>query len=67
LVRGRILESSDSPHAFVIFKNGELFIRNMNISKYKDATYQNHEELRERKLLLTKKEIDNSSLFILSP
>ena len=47
--------------SFVIFKNGELFIRNMNISKYKDATYQNHEELRERKLLLTKKEISKIS------
>ncbi len=43
--------------SFVYFKDGELYVKNMSISKYKEATFQNHEEMRDRKLLLTKKEI----------
>jgi len=43
--------------AFIIFKDGELYVKNMSISKYKEATYQNHEEIRDRKILLNKKEI----------
>jgi SsrA-binding protein len=43
--------------SFVYFKDGELYIKNMSISKYKESSHQNHEELRDRKLLLTKKEI----------
>ena len=40
----------------VIFKD-ELYIRNMHISPFSHATLENHEENRERKLLLQKKEI----------
>ncbi len=36
---------------------GEVWIKNSYIAKYKDGTYLNHEERRERKLLLTKKQI----------
>jgi SsrA-binding protein len=43
--------------AFCTFFNGELFVRNMSISAYKDGTYNNHESKRDRKLLLNKKEI----------
>ena len=43
--------------SFIFFKDGELWIKNMSIAKYKESSYQNHEELRDRKLLLTKKEI----------
>lgn len=43
--------------AYIIFNNGELFIKNMRIASYKEATYNNHNENRERKILLTKKEI----------
>jgi SsrA-binding protein len=43
--------------SFIIFKDGELYVKNMSISKYKEATYQNHEEIRDRKILLNKKEI----------
>lgn len=43
--------------AFLYFKDGELWVKNMSISKYKESSYQNHEELRDRKVLLTKKEI----------
>jgi len=46
---------------YIIFKDGELFIKNMRIAKYKEATYNNHEEMRDKKLLLTKKEIGKIS------
>lgn len=35
----------------------EVWLKNSYIAKYKDGTYLNHEERRERKLLLTKKQI----------
>jgi SsrA-binding protein len=37
--------------------NGEVWVKNMNISEYFYGTYNNHEQRRDRKLLLTKKEI----------
>lgn len=43
--------------AYCFFKKGELFVRNLNISEYSRGTHYNHEPLRERKLLLTKREI----------
>jgi len=43
--------------AYVYVKDGEVFIRNMHIAKYELSTYNNHEEKRERKLLLNKSEI----------
>jgi len=35
----------------------ELFVKNLHISKYNEGTYNNHEPMRERKLLLKKKEL----------
>ncbi|MFY7829587.1 MAG: SsrA-binding protein SmpB [Flectobacillus sp.] len=43
--------------AYCVFLNEELFIRQMNISKYSEGTHYNHEPLRDRKLLLTKREL----------
>jgi SsrA-binding protein len=43
--------------SFILFKENELFIRDMRIAPYKDASYNNHEEMRDKKLLLNKKEI----------
>ncbi|MEZ5014043.1 MAG: SsrA-binding protein SmpB [Chitinophagales bacterium] len=43
--------------AWCLFKDGELFIRNLHISEYKQATMWQHEPLRVRKLLLSKKEL----------
>jgi SsrA-binding protein len=37
--------------------NGEVFIKNLHISKYNESSYLNHDERRDRKLLLNKKEI----------
>ena len=42
---------------FCLIKNGELFLRNVNISQYPFGNLNNHEPLRERKLLLHKGEI----------
>lgn len=38
--------------------NGEIFIKGMHISEYKQIKYTNHQPLRVRKLLLNKKEIN---------
>ena len=43
--------------AYCILKDGELFIRNMHISEYVHGGYANHDPKRERKLLLSKREI----------
>lgn len=37
--------------------NGEVWVKNMYIAEYFYGTYNNHEARRDRKLLLTKKEI----------
>src|SRR5690606_3635274 len=44
--------------AFCYFKNGELFIKQMHIAPYSLASYYNHEAVRDRKLLLNKKELN---------
>lgn len=44
--------------SYCYFKNNELFIRNFHISEYTEASFYNHEPMRERKLLLTKTEIN---------
>lgn len=43
--------------AYCYIHNGELILKNAHISKYNSDRFTNHEELRDRKLLLTKKEI----------
>lgn len=42
---------------FCFFNNGELWVKNMNISEYFYGTYNNHTPKRDRKLLLTKREL----------
>ena len=46
------------PEAFCIFHQEELYVKGMTISIYMESTYNNHTPLRERKLLLKKKELD---------
>ncbi len=43
--------------SYAKIKNGELFVCNMHIGKYPFAYYENHDNLRQRKLLLNKHEI----------
>jgi SsrA-binding protein len=47
--------------SYIVFIGGEVFLKNFSISKYKNSSYQNHEEKRDRKLLLSKKEIERVS------
>jgi SsrA-binding protein len=42
---------------YCVLQKGEVWVKNMNISEYFYGTYNNHATRRERKLLLTKKEI----------
>ena len=44
--------------AYVSFTNGEAFIKGMHISQYKEGNRFNHDEERDRKLLLHKHEIN---------
>ena len=43
--------------SFCFISNGEMFIKNMYIAQYTEASYTNHDERRDRKLLLHKSEI----------
>ena len=42
---------------YCIFFRGELFVKNIHVSPYKQGTHFNHEPTRERKLLLQKREL----------
>ncbi|MDD4822863.1 MAG: SsrA-binding protein SmpB [Bacteroidales bacterium] len=43
--------------SYCFLNKGELWVKNMNISEYFYGNLNNHEARRERKLLLTKKEL----------
>jgi SsrA-binding protein len=43
--------------SFCFFREGELFLKGMHIAEYYWGNLNNHDPLRERKLLLTKKEL----------
>lgn len=45
--------------AYVFVKNGEAYLANMHIAPYKEGTLYNVDHLRNRKLLLNKKEINH--------
>ena len=44
--------------SYAVEKNGEIILINSHISAYKQASYSNHNPIKERKLLLNKKEIN---------
>lgn len=44
--------------AYCYISNGEMFIKGMHIAVYEQGTFNNHEPLRERKLLLNRMELD---------
>ena len=50
--------------SYCFFNRGELWVKGMHIAEYKLGTYYNHEEKRERKLLLTHKELILSLIHI---
>jgi SsrA-binding protein len=43
--------------SYCIFQKGELWIRSFHISEYSHGTVNNHDPIRERKLLLNKREL----------
>ncbi len=43
--------------AYCAFESHELYVKNMHISEYDFGTYNNHEPKRDRKLLLTSREL----------
>jgi SsrA-binding protein len=44
--------------AYCYFNRGEIFIKSMNITPYAEATHFNHDPVRERKLLIKKRDIE---------
>lgn len=50
--------------SYCLFIDNELWLRSLHISEYKDATYLNHEPKRDRKLLLTKKELKKIKIMV---
>ena len=53
-IRAGKVSFSDS---FCYFRDGELFLKNFSISEYEKASFEQHEPKRDRKLLLTKREL----------
>lgn len=43
--------------AYCFFNKGELYIKGMHIAPYEEGNIYNHDPLRDRKLLLSKKEL----------
>ena len=43
--------------SYCVFKDGELFVKRLQIYEYAFGTYTNHQPMQERKLLLTKREL----------
>ena len=51
--------------SFIFIKKGEVFIKNLKISRYKHAhPSTEHDENRDKKLLLTKKQISKISKYL---
>ncbi|WP_409977315.1 SsrA-binding protein SmpB [Borrelia sp. RT1S] len=49
--------------SFATIRKDEMWLENLHISKYKEGNIFNHEEIRSRKLLLKKKEIQKLKKF----
>ncbi|MBL7933838.1 MAG: SsrA-binding protein SmpB [Bacteroidia bacterium] len=44
--------------SYCYFKNDELYVKNFHIAEYDNASFYTHEPLRERKLLLSRMELN---------
>lgn len=44
--------------SYCYFEDGELYVKNMHIAEYDHGNINNHDPLRERKLLLSRRELD---------
>ncbi|MBB5284817.1 SsrA-binding protein [Rhabdobacter roseus] len=47
--------------AYCLFMDDELFVRSLHIAPYTEGTHYNHDPVRDRKLLLTKRELKRLS------
>jgi SsrA-binding protein len=52
------MSKADISASFCLFIKNELWIRNMHIAEYTHGNVNNHEPIRDRKLLLNKKELE---------
>ena len=43
--------------SYCLFQNGELWLKSLHIAQYSHGTVNNHDPLRDRKLLLSKREL----------
>lgn len=43
--------------SYCLFQEGELWVKSLHIAEYSHGTYNNHNPLRDRKLLLQKREL----------
>lgn len=50
--------------AYCVYVNGEVWLRNMHISEYENASFYRHDPRGDRKLLLNKKEINKIDKFL---
>ncbi|WP_018128150.1 SsrA-binding protein SmpB [Balneola vulgaris] len=50
--------------AFAYIKDGEVFLKELYVKPYEHGSYYNHDPRRERKLLLSKKEIRELDKFV---
>ena len=50
--------------AYCVFHEGELWIRNMQIDAYSNASFFNHKPRADRKLLLNKKELNKIEKYL---
>lgn len=50
--------------AFAYIRNGEVWLKNMYVKPYEFGTHNNHDERRDRKLLLKRKEIREIDKYI---
>ena len=44
--------------AYCFLRNGNAYIKGMNVAPYSNASFENHDIVRERKLLLKKRELE---------
>ncbi len=52
---------------YCIINHGEVWVKNMYVAQYKEGSYNNHIERRDRKLLLNKKEIRKIGVSVKTP
>jgi SsrA-binding protein len=44
--------------SYCFFKNNELYVKNLHIAEYSEASFYSHDPVRERKLLLSRNELN---------